>query len=1189
MSTAEFAPGDVVAGLEPDEHVELNKITTFGAKTLVEGVGVASRRLIRRPLSCEELARLIKIRGASFTYNGDAQAFLLGVEAHRIKTAYQFDPLFAVNSSAVDVLPHQVEAVYRYMLPLPRIRFLLADDTGAGKTIMAGLLLKELLFRGTINKVLIVVPGGLTRQWYDEMAEKFGLSFRRINRASFEAEPAQFARSEEGLFITSIDFIARHEGCLNAARETQWDMIIVDEAHKLSAYEYGAKVERSDRYQAIEQLAPRTDHLLFLTATPHRGRKDTFRRLLMLLDEDLFQADELVNERIGKRLFNEKGEAFEGEAAISKARNRFFLRRLKEEMVDWSQQPLFKPRYTKTLGYDLTPEELDLYNAVTKYVRSRRKEARAKKNRNVELTVMVMQRRLASSIYAITCTLRTRLAALDEVLRLLRDPRRSPAEVKRLLKSDNEDVPRGYADYEELDEAEREAVDKKIFRQVLSDDPDAVEEERNEVSELLRVAEGLGKRQFNEAKFTELLKALDSSDVIRRDDEKLVIFTEHKDTMDDLCRRLTQLGYTVATIHGKMDPDQRKEAQREFRATKKIMLATDAAGEGINLQFCHYLINWDIPWNPNRLEQRMGRIHRYGQADDVWVFNLVASNTREGAVLEKILKKLDVMREQLGDDRVYDVVDDLLEDVPLVTMIERSIDAEDADDARQVAQEAGRLVADPGLEEKAEDLVGLQKKQSLASQLDLADARQLRDASDERRLQPLFMRNFFINAWRAAGGGIHPDDAFPVYHVGTVPSKVMDIARRLRLPTRDKYDTPFVFDKQLVSVASLKRVPEHTRLLGSGHPLFDALTEWAIHEARESFAKGAALCDPNIAACQRLWLVRSAIEDGRHEARKRLAHQQFSVVLADHHGLRSVSPATVLNFTLPESTGLPVNVPDHPADEVQLWSYTNLTEHQMRRVSDHRRAECDLRRQYLETTFTDLISELSLKLEELQRASLFGNDDADEREKLQRRLSELKARKTRRLEELELMLRLTANLPEVITSALVLPAPVAVLDETPPEEAARTGGLPMRRDDEIERIAMNVAMRFERSHGRNPVDISADGEHYDIRSEGPDGERRFIEVKGRAASGGVVLTAPERDKLEQLGDRAYLYIVTFCAGERAAAQGDGMRSMPATKLRIIRDPMSHLHPTMLYRQVQYFVTQADWQRHGDDHDCPAAD
>ncbi|MEK6573636.1 MAG: DEAD/DEAH box helicase, partial [Chloroflexota bacterium] len=315
----ELQPGDIVSGLEPDELVEIRRVTPFGNKTLVEGIGVTSRREIRRPLDQSEWARLTKVRGSDYTYGGDAEAFLLGVEAQRIRIAYQFDPLFAVNSSVVDILPHQVEAVYRYLLPLPRIRFLLADDTGAGKTIMTGLLIKEMLFRGVLGKALIITPGGLTGQWRDEMLEKFGLDFDLVNRASFEAKPGQFSRQDEGLFVTSIDFISRHEGCLNAAKETQWDMIVVDEAHKLSAYEYGAKVERSERYQAVEALAPRADHLLFLTATPHRGRKDTFRRLLMLLDEDLFQKDELVTQRIHEAVahFTAGDESFEAEATIS--------------------------------------------------------------------------------------------------------------------------------------------------------------------------------------------------------------------------------------------------------------------------------------------------------------------------------------------------------------------------------------------------------------------------------------------------------------------------------------------------------------------------------------------------------------------------------------------------------------------------------------------------------------------------------------------------------------------------------------------------------------------------------------------------------------------------------------------------------------------------------------------------------
>jgi SNF2 family DNA or RNA helicase len=1154
-------PGDVVSGLEPNELVEVRRLAAFGSKTLVEGITLQTRREMRRPLSAEELAQLVRIRSERHSLDGDPQVFLLGAEAERIRIAYQFDPLFAVNSSVVDILPHQVEAVYRYLLPLPRIRFLLADDTGAGKTIMAGLLVKELLFRGVINKVLIITPGGLTRQWQDEMLDKFGLHFRLVNRASYEAEPGQFSRQGDGLFVTSIDFISRHEQCLNAAKETQWDMIVVDESHKLSAYEYGTKIARSVRYEAVETLASRTDHLLFLTATPHRGRKDTFRRLLMLLDDDLFQKDEHVTERIHEAVtaYTGSDESFEGETNISKARNRFFLRRLKEEMVDWNCQSLFKPRHTKTVGYELTPQELELYDAVTKYVRSRRREAKAKKNRNVELTLMVMQRRLASSIYAITRTLRNRVAALDGVLQILRDPSRTAAEKRRLLRGSDSDVPVDIGEYEELDETQREAVDNRIFRQVLTDNPEEVEKEREEVGDLLQMAEEL--RHHNEAKFTELLAVLDTSGVIRDEEEKLVIFTEHKDTMDNLAQRLTNKGYAITTIHGGMDVEARKQAQRDFRVRAKIMIATDAAGEGINLQFCRYLINWDVPWNPNRLEQRMGRVHRYGQADEVHVFNLVAINTREGAVLQTVLHKMDVMRDQMGTDRVYDVIDELLEDVPLVKLMEQSIDSADN---REAVQEAERRTS--GLDAKADSLVALQKKQSLASRLDLRAAKELRDLSDEHRLQPLFIQRFFIAAYLAAGGTVNDDKHYPVFHIGRVPSALLDVARQIRLPVADKYDNPFVFDKNLVSVASRVAVPEYTKLLGPGHPLFETLIEWAIRRAREAFARGAVLIDPNIVQPQRLWLLRSVVDDGRREQKVRKAHEQLSVIIADALGLRSTSPAYLLTCTTPaEKPEMPA-LPERTTEDIQAWAWEHVTEEQVRKVTAHRQAECDLRRQYLNTTFTDLILDLQNKLNELHQEQLFGEDDEEERQKLEQRLQQLKERKVTRMAELDLMLRLTANLPEIITSAVVVPAPVAVLEAETPTPAK---GIAMQRDEEVERIAMDLAMRYERGRGWTPYDVSKDGEHYDVRSESPSGDKRYIEVKGRAQSGAVIITGPEVDKLRQLGDRAFLYIVTFCKGEQP-------------RLRVIQDPIPKLNLEMLYRQVQFLVEEADWQNHGED-------
>jgi superfamily II DNA or RNA helicase len=1185
-------PGDVVSGLESSELVEIQRIAPFGGKTLVEGVGLQSRRMVRRPLAAEELAALVKVRGQQHTFDGDARLFLLGAEAERIRIAHQFDPLFAVNASIVDPLPHQVEAVYRYLLPLPRIRFLLADDTGAGKTIMTGLLIKELTFRGVLHKVLIITPGGLTKQWKeDELQEKFGFYARLVNRASFEAEPGQFSRYQEGIFVISIDFLARNEGCLKAASETQWDLVVVDEAHKLSAYEYGTKLEESERYKAVKALAQKTDHLLFLTATPHRGRKDTFRRLLLLLDEDLFQKDEHVADRVREQAapYGPSGrEDFEDEHPISKARNRFFLRRLKEEMVDWDNRALFKDRHTKTVGYDLTPEEKRLYDEVTSYVRSKRKEAKAKRNRNVELTLMVMQRRLASSIYAITRTLENRLGALNGVLAILRDPGRSDGEKKRLFGgTPDPSEPRDITEYENLTEEEREQVDRRIFRQVLTDDPDKVEEERDQVERLFRLADSL--KHHKEAKFAELLAVLDSSDVIRSEDEKLLIFTEHRDTLNSLAKRLEEKGYTVATIHGGMDVDSRKQAQRQFRTRAKVMVATDAAGEGINLQFCRYLINWDIPWNPNRLEQRMGRIHRYGQADEVWVYNLVAQNTREGAVLQKVLSKLDIMREQMGSDRVYDVIDEWLADVPLVRLIESAIDTDD--------ESAGALETDAALaaasNDRAQRLIALQKKTSLASRLDLRSARELRDTSDERRLQPLFIQRFFERAWTACGGTIRADDHFPVWHIGSTPAALLELARERRQPLSDNYDTPFVFDKQLVSVASKVRVPERTKLMGPGHPLFDVLIEWAIREARQALAEGATLVDPNIARPQRVWLVRSTIEESSRTgfqpvySKKRIAHERLAVVVQDHLGLRTTSPSYLLNCIAPESIAdcrtsiadflTSIDNQQSQIENIQAWAYEQITEQQLQQVKAVRSEECELRRDYLNTAFTDLILELQEELNDLQQGQLYGENNAEEVDRLCRRLEDLKMRKADRLKELEQMMKLSANLPDILTEAVIVPVPVAAVesDEVPSK------GVPMRRDDEVEAIAMDVVMRYERSRGWTPTDVSQDGEHYDIRSEGPGGDKRFIEVKGRAQSGAIVLTGPEVDKLRQLGERAWLYVVTFC---KPGLSGVEVGERP--RLRIIQDPISKLNPEMLYRQIQYLVDESDWASKGEEVEGP---
>ncbi|MBM3332445.1 DUF3883 domain-containing protein, partial [candidate division WOR-3 bacterium] len=1115
--------GDVVEGFAPQELVEIRSVSQSGQWVLVVGVGVLSRREYSRPLTPEQASALTRVRGYSHDFKGDPAEWLLGVEAMRLKTAYQFDPLFAMNASVVDPLPHQIEAVYRYLLPQPRIRFLLADDTGAGKTIMAGLVIKELLFRGAIRKVLVVTPGGLTKQWQEEELQgKFGLDARLVNRPSFDADPRQFHRYDDGIFVVSVDFLARNQPCLDAAKQVQWDMVIVDEAHKLSAYAYGTRMEESERYRALRELSSRTDHLLMLTATPHRGRKDTFRYVLQLLDVDLFQKDELVGQRVREQtaLLSTPGEAFEYEAPITHAKNRFFLRRLKEEMVDWNGQPLFKPRYTRTVGYDLTPEEKDLYDRVTAYVRSRRRQARAAGNRNVELTVMVMQRRLASSLYAITRTLENRLAALNDVLTMLRDRKRVLAEGAAVTPSSiRPDDPQDISEYEDLDDDERERFDKRILRQVLSARPRDVEDERDEVEELLKLARGLA--DHREAKFNELLNVLDSTGVIKAEGEKLLIFTEHRDTMTKLAERLEAKGYSVVTTHGGMNVDERKRAQVKFKTQATIMVATDAAGEGINLQFCRYLINWDIPWNPNRLEQRMGRVHRYGQLGDVRVYNLVAQNTREGSVLTTVLSKLDTMREQMGEDRVYDVIDEWLQGVSLVDLITEAIDA---DDSSQGGRKAAELVDDAQGEERAKAAIELQRKSSLASKLNLRSARELLDQSEERRIQPLFIQRFFERAWAACGGEMRQDRTSPVWYLGSAPPALMLLGQELRRPIDDRVADPVVFDKSLVSVASPVRVPDNTRLLGPGQPLYDVLLEWAIRNAQRSLAQGTVLADPNLGTPQGVWLVRSVIRDGRRPSGTATtpAHEQLALVVSDRMGMRKTSASYLLDCVAPDADMVLPDVPPRGEDTIRDWALAEITEKQLDATLQARQTECDLRRRYLEETFSYLILELTEVLNQLHQRSLFGEEEEEEAKRLSSRLAVLRQRKQDRLQELDQMLRLSPDMPTIVSHALVGPTPNAVMES---DTGTPGQGVPMQRDDEVERIAMEVAMRFERGRGWKPFDVSADGEHYDIRSESPAGEKRFIEVKGRSQTGAVIITGPEVDKLRQLGERAWLYVV----------------------------------------------------------------
>jgi superfamily II DNA or RNA helicase len=541
------------------------------------------KRRASKILDEQQIAALrVLASDGEFNFKGDPEKFVLFAEAERIKSAYQFDPLFAINCSVVDPLPHQVEAVYKFLLPQPRIRFLLADDTGAGKTIMTGLLLKELLMRCVVERILIVTPGGLTKQWQeDEMGIKFNIPFKLVNREVFSSEPTVFQTNNH--IVASIDFISRDD-VLQVLSKTTWDMVVFDESHKLSAYEYGEKIYKSRRYEAAHVLSKQCEHLLLLTATPHRGRKDTFKRLLQLLDEDIFATADLATERVRELSYN--------------GVNKFFIRRLKEDMKDWEGNPLYKKRHTKTTSYNLTFDEKRLYDAVTQYLTVRKEEAVEAKNIHVSLALQVMQRRLVSSIFAIRNTLQKRWMALQG---LADELEKNPSLWKQRIKLDDMDELSTIDDLDDLDDEERDALDnimsdpKKLKLFTTSKSPTEIKAEAAEVKSLYEMANTLFCQQKEEQKYIELKNLLTSQGVING--EKLVLFTEHKDTLLYLQERLKNNGYNVAVIHGGMSVDERRESQCQFMGPNvQILICTDAAGEGINLQFCKLLINWDIPW-----------------------------------------------------------------------------------------------------------------------------------------------------------------------------------------------------------------------------------------------------------------------------------------------------------------------------------------------------------------------------------------------------------------------------------------------------------------------------------------------------------------------------------------------------------------------------------------------------------------
>ena len=1003
---------------------------------------------------------------SSVDMSGDPMKVFLAIEAVRYRFTSMYEPLLAVHASGVDPLPHQIEAVYKYVLRMPRIRFLLAHDPGAGKTIMAGLIIKELKMRKVVSSVLIVVPGHLKDQWRREIKDKFDEPAVVVDRSYVEAHYGVSVWAKGGTIITSIDF-AKQDDIRGALDASKFDLTIVDEAHKMSAFHYGNKVDKTDRYRLGETLSRASEHLLLLTATPHRGDPENFRLLLDLLEPGFFATTEMIQE------------------SIDAENNPLFLRRAKEDMKDFDGKPLFVPRTVKTVPVEISNREKHLYDAMSEYVRVQYNKAiQSEKKRNVTFALIMLQRRLASSTYALLRSLERRQNRLQNILQDF-----DQESVGRPTRTINLDV------LEDMSESERWQEEKKWEALSMAENREEMDEEIQIIDELIANTREVIKHE-SERKLQDLQDTLDDLDN-KYGDDKILVFTESKDTLEYLEEKIRSWGYSTNTIHGGMKMSERINAETIFRNETRVMIATEAAGEGINLQFCHLMINYDLPWNPNRLEQRMGRVHRYGQQSEVTVCNMVAVNTREGKIMETLLKKIEKIKDDLGSDKVFDVISEVVPGTTLMKLM-----SEAAANTRKMDD----ILKDLDVTVDKEYNMGIREalKDSLATRyMNHGDLRDMKERARANKLNPEYTGEMFEQAFRMAGGKMHrrSDD---MVALDSLPIELRRIADSMGYQdSHGKIQSRY----PKVSFDKSQAVNENAEFVVFGHPVFEAVLEWIIRNCTNDALQGAAFEDSTGHMDGYIVFHEIELKDGARNVagKKMVAHFVDAITWKT----QDVLPSILWDLKGLKECRAPVY--KTRAEKESLNKVMKSMEQYRQTILEERQRQSDIKKRYGLTSLDKLITDLEQDLAMLRTRSANGEDVRLPIHNKEEKKNQYKQQRTDLSARIEQEQHIVITQPRLVGWVRVVPA------KTVSEE--------MHKDSNIERIGMLTAIEHERQAGRSPEDVSAKNIGYDILSRGDGDNTRYIEVKARAGKGRVSMTPNEMKVARNLGSDYYLYAV----------------------------------------------------------------
>lgn len=1067
------------------------------------------------------------VSSSQWTFDADPSELKLVSEAYRINLAHLFDPYLAVRTSAIDPLPHQISAVYENMLPKMPLRYVLADDPGAGKTIMAGLLVKEMLARGDLKRCLIVCPGNLVEQWQDELYRKFGLKFTILTNDLLEASVTRNAFKEHDLCIARLDKLSRSEDVQGLLKDTTWDLVVVDEAHKMSATVFGGEVKYTKRYQLGQLLGETTENLLLMTATPHNGKPEDFQLFMALLDRDRFEGA-----RHRKR---KPRELTPPDALIHDVPENVFkpdfdvsdvMRRLvKEELLRFDGRPLFPERRAQTVTYTLSPAEADLYAMVTDYVTeefNRADRLDGKRKNSVGFALTILQRRLASSPEAIYQSLHRRRERLESRLLEVRDQANGTGSYSTVFNQFDEDFDEDDYTPEELEGIEDDVIDTASASATAAE----LEAEIATLKVLERKANEV-RMSGEDRKWDELSRLLqDNSDMFGADGrrEKLIVFTEHKDTLEYLATKIRQLlgsQDAVLTIKGGMPRDERHKAEELFKQDKnvRILVATDAAGEGINLQRAHLMVNYDLPWNPNRIEQRFGRVHRIGQTEVCHLWNLVAKETREGQVFDRLFQKLEEERTALGG-RVFDILGRVtFEDKPLRELLVEAIRYGDRPDVRDRLNQ----VVDSSLDGDA--LKRLLEEYALTSDvMDVHSVMKIKEDMERmeaRKLEPHFIEAFFVEAMRRLGGRISEREDGR-YEVLEVPFSVRSHDMRIGIadPVLRSYER-ICFEKERVQIPGGVTAD----LVCPGHPLLDATVSVILEQSLGTLRQGAVLVDDDETADtpRFLFYVESAIQDGTvlPDGTKKTVSRAVHFVEIDYDGntfdagyapYLDYRPATEaerasMEAVFAEELGWLESDPDKIATD---FAIRNIIPEHIGEVRTRTLAQVAKVQKAVDTRLRAEINYWDYRAGELADREHAGKKNARLNSKqAERRANELAERLQRRMNQLDRQKQLSPMPPRVVGGALVVPA--SMLHESATADPnGQSNDAATKRKTEL--AAMDAIMAIERELGYAPRDVSEQrGIGYDILSRVPDDMRdgddpvtRMVEVKGRIAGGDTI-------------------------------------------------------------------------------------